>query len=180
MAGSYKLSDSLYSELSLYHNIVDKKLVKQSTPLQWINNGELKTYGLEADLRYRIKAFEAYANYTYTDSKDEQNIGIDEIAEHTFNAGLNYAYNQHWRLDLRGNYVGSRKNPQLIATTQSNEVEPYILLNGQISYLDLNGFDLHLIVKNLLDEAYYHTSNLTVSRFRQPQQTIIAKVAYAF
>lgn len=180
LAGSYQLNNRLYGELSLYHNIIDDKLVKQSTPLKWINSGELKTYGLEVDLRYRRSAFEGYANYTYTNSKDENKVQIDEIAEHAVNIGLNYTYDQHWKFDLRGNYVGSRKNPQLVASTQSYTIEPYMLVNGQISYLDLNGFDLHLIVKNLLDEAYYHTSNLTVSRFRQAQQTVIMKASYAF
>jgi hypothetical protein len=46
--------------------------------------------------------------------------------------------------------------------------------------LDLRGFDFQLIARNLLDEVYYHPSNLEPDRYRQPQRTILAKAAYRF
>lgn len=180
LAGNYKFSNGFYGEFSLYHNLIEQKLVKQTSPdIKWINYGKMKTYGVELDLRYKSGDFEGYTNYTYTDAKDEDGVKIAEITEHTCNVGVNYSYNQHWKFDLRGNYVGSRKNDSSLLEA-SETIDPYVLLNAQVSYLDLNGFDIHLIVKNLLDEEYYHTSNNDVSRYRQPQQTIIGKVTYEF
>ncbi len=167
LAGSYELANNFYTQLSVYHNVIDDQVTEE------------KTYGIELDLRYKSRDFEGYANYTYTDSRDENGRRVAEIAEHTLNAGLNYAYDQHWKFDLRWNYVGSKKNASTLPTANET-IKPYIVFNGQLSYLDLNGFDIHLIAKNLLDEEYYHTSNRSVSRYRQPQQTIIAKVSYAF
>jgi outer membrane receptor for monomeric catechols len=180
IAASYAFNNSLFAESSLFYNHIDNKLKQQGDPQKWVNSGWLNTKGGELSVRYSNGSLDCFANYTYTDSKDEENKRSDEIAMHTFNAGVNYKIDSHYRVNLRTNYVGAKNNPALIPTTGDNRVEPYWLANGQLSYLDFFGADIYLSVANLFDKEYYHTSNRSVTRYRQPQRSVMARAEYHF
>jgi outer membrane cobalamin receptor len=180
--GSYAILKSLSVGGSIYKNLMKDKLIKETTPTvdRWINESELNTFGFELYGNYSLRAVSFFANYTYNDSYDQEDVFIPEISMHTANAGITYAFGSHLNINLRANYIGARKNPSIIPNTGNDIIEDAVILNGCISWLNLKGFDFQLKVNNLLDQEYYHPSNRFEGRYRQPQRTILLKVIYSF
>ena len=197
LAFSYKFTKDLNADLSIYRNNVKGKLTKFSTTeiidsvevtkAWWVNRGELKSYGAELFLQYVFgNNIYSYFNYTFNMSEDEDGEEIPEIANHSANIGILYAFSKNIKFDVRGNYLGKRLNPKTIPATGSDYVDDAFVLNSTLSFLDILSFiniknlDCYLIVKNLLDTEYYHTSHREPERYRQPQRTIMLKAAYSF
>ena len=172
-------SAKLNNSLSAYYNTISGKLVKDSSP-KWVNSGKLETKGIEWILDYTEVDYSLYFNYTYTISQDQDGKSIDEISDHSANAGILYAFNTHWELMFRANYLGKQKNPKVIATTNSDTIDDATVFNTQLSYYDFHQWDIHLQARNLTDEEYYHSSNLGPDRYRQPQQNLMLKAQYRF
>jgi len=93
-------------------------------------------------------------------------------------AGVSYSFGKHLKAGLRANYTGSRRNPQIIPSTQDDLIYSALIFNGSISYNGLKGFDFQLKGTNLLNAKWYHPSNRFAGRFRQPQRTITLMVTY--
>ena len=163
-------------DLSLYKNQIYDKLTQ--TISKWINADQMHTNGLEVNLEYSRDKTQFYLNYSYTDSRYSDGSSVPEIARHGFNAGVGYSVQQNLKLNIRGNYLGRRKNPVYITTTDSNYIDAYFMLNGVISYKPLPRMELQVAVNNLLDACYYHTSNLPPERYRQAQRTFLLKLGY--
>ena len=184
LSNSFYLSKSFTLSASLYKNVLDEAIVKEfvtnNIDFSWINQGRFETEGTEVTVNYSAKKIKLSTNYTYNFSYDEDREVITEIAKHTANAMITYRIFDHFSLNLRANYFGKRKNPQSIATTNSNFVAPALVFNGALSLFDFHKFDAQIIVKNILDTEYYHTSNETIDRYRQPQRTLLIKMAYNF
>ncbi|MFC2130642.1 hypothetical protein ACFLSQ_04350, partial [Bacteroidota bacterium] len=66
----------------------------------------------------------------------------------------------------------------IISSTGSDYIDDAVILNASLVYKNFYGFDLGLIVKNVLDTEYYHTSNNTPQRYRQPQRAILFRIGY--
>ena len=145
---------------------------------RWKNHGRFETEGLEFTSIYSAGKLKLSANYTYNFSYDENREIIAEIAKHTANTNITYRFLDHFRINLRANYFGKRKNPQTISATNSDFVEPALIFNGVLSLMNFHRFDVQLIAKNIFDTEYYHTSNRLVERYRQPQRTILMKLTY--
>ncbi|MFH1196870.1 MAG: TonB-dependent receptor [bacterium] len=175
------LSDNYKVDLIGYRNNLEKAIVKEVTNsgYRWINSGQVKTYGFEMYFRYTSQNIKSSLNYTFTKSTNELDVLIPEISEHCGSASITYSFSKYLKLNLQANYIGKRDNPKLITTTGTKVIDPYLILNAALSLLDYNGFDIQLMVKNLFDTEYYHTSNRESDRYRQPQQTILLSVGYA-
>jgi outer membrane receptor for ferrienterochelin and colicin len=129
-------------------------------------------------IRFTTPKIKSSINYSYSQSFDEQNVFIPEISRHTGNAGITYSFNKYLKLNLRANYTGKRKNPKTITSTDSRYVEPYLVFNGALSFINYNGFRCQLTAKNIFNKEYYHTSNRDPDRYRQPQRTTMLSISY--
>ena len=76
--------------------------------------------------------------------------------------------------------MGKTKNPETISATGSDYIDEALVVHSTLSVLDYKTFDFYLIVKNLLDTEYYHTSNREPDRYRQPQRTVMVAVEHKF
>jgi len=182
---AYNILDNLRAETSIYKNTVTDVLTKNPEGIKWINRGKLKTDGFELTLSYYATKFTSYINYTYNDSRDDDGEWVPEIADHSVNVGILYAFTNKFKLNLSGNYLGERKSPHIIPNTGKDIVDPAFVVNSVLTYSHSHNMDIQLIVKNVLDEEYYHTSNRSdlsylVSRFRQPQRTVLLRLGWHF
>lgn len=180
--GGWSFSDHLRLDLSLYRNRVDNLLTRadEGASWRWINRGAITTDGCEATLEYRRGRVGTYVNYTYTRSEDDGGGQVPEIAPQGANAGIRYAFTPKVSALLRGQYTGPRKNTKVVATTGSDRVAAALVLHATLTVKLPRGFDLQLGANNLLDEVYYHPSNLPPSRYRQPQRAFWLKLGYSF
>jgi len=176
----YQFNKHFNSELALYHNHISNKLIIDDIANRWVNQGGLNTQGAEIVFNYVTDQLSAYLNYTYTDSEDENGTRTTEIAQNTLNIGTTLAVNQHTRINLRANYLGSKQNPDVITTTGSDIIDSAFVFHTTLDYDNYYGWDFQLIVRNLLDEEYYHSSNRPPDRYRQPQRNWLVKAAYTF
>ena len=175
----YQFGSHLYADVSVYLNSISDLLTFNTVQNRWENQGRSETKGLELSIDYTFRKLIAYMNYTFNDSEDEDGDQVPEIARHGANVGLTYTFNNYWNLNVRGNYLGNRKNPQTITATGKDEVDSSFVVHGDIGW-NYNNWDIHITVRNLLDETYYHTSNRPPERYRQPQRGIFFKVQYRF
>ena len=176
LAATCLLREQVNAHLSIYRNFLDEKLTREGN--RWVNGGKLNTTGLEFALEYAGRTLRPFVNYSFTDSEFKGGEAVPEIGKHTANAGVLYSLTRKARLSLSGRYSGKRKNPKPIQSTGSAYVDPAFVLDAALSFLETRGFNFYFIVKNLLDETYYHTSNRPPDRYRQPQRTIMVKAEH--
>ncbi len=182
LALGYSFTEYLRSEVSVYQNTLRNCLAREELgpDWRWINLGRVETTGAEGTLEYRRGKWLGYMNYSYTNSEDQDGAMVPEISRHTANAGFQYAFTDHLNLDLRGQYLGKRKNTHEIGFPGDDWIEDAFVLHGALNFIDIYGFDFQVAVKNILDEKYYHSSDTSVSRYRQPQSTVTVKVTKEF
>lgn len=167
-------------ELTGYYSNLHNSLYKETSgeDYRWINKGEIFISGLEASLSYTVEKLRASVNYTYTDSKDDSGKNVPEISKHSGNALISYYFNNKLNLNIRGNFLGERENNYIITSTNSKIIDPYLILNGAINWSPVKDLSLQLIIKNILNTEYYHTSNRAPERYRQPQRMMMISVGY--
>lgn len=165
-----------------YKNTLANAISKEILPegYRWVNSEKINTNGFEIYFRVATKKLKTSFNYTLTQSYNKAEQFIPEISKHSGNASFTYSLNDFIKINIRANYVGERKNPKTISSTNSNYIEPYLIFHGAISLLNYKGFTVQCIAKNIFNTEYYHTSNRSPDRYRQPQQTIMFSVCYAF
>lgn len=182
LAFSFNVKDKVRIDVVGYRNYMLHSILKELTDTlgnyRWANSGHIDTYGLEFSLRFELWKFKTDLNYTYTQSEDEPGNFVNEISRHTGNVSLTYSINDNFKINLHASYVGKRENPQLISATNSYFVDPYFVLYGAITLLNFKGIAAQISVKNILNSKYYHTSNRTPERYRQPQFTVLFTVGY--
>ncbi len=162
-----------------YNNKLENAITTQyiGDAYRWYNIGEINIRGAEASFGYSSRKIRASLNYTFTNSCSYSDP-IAEISPHCTNAMISYFLNEYFSLNLRAHYVGQRENPKTIQSTGSNFVDAFIVFDGAFSLLNYKNFTSQLVVKNILNQEYYHTSNRDPDRYRQPQRTILLSVAY--
>ncbi len=167
-------------DLAAYRNHMTGVLTKafEGEDWRWINLGEVTVLGLEPSASLQYRWLGAWANYTLQHATDSEGEPLDEIAMHGAHGGLRLAFTDRLVLNLQGDWLGRRSNPQVIPSTGDDVIDPAFLLGGSLSWLDLRGVDLQLIVRNALDVEYFHPSNRDVSRYRQPQRTVLVQAAW--
>jgi|WetSurMetagenome_2_1015567.scaffolds.fasta_scaffold01754_3 outer membrane receptor for ferrienterochelin and colicins len=179
---SYQLNKDLSFGGSLYLNTINDKLTKETGPTvdRWINKDILSTTGFELYGDYCVGNFDIYANYTYNDSHDQADMFIPEISMNTANAGCTYLFRQLFKINLRANYLGNRKNPGVIPATGNDKIGAALIFNGCVSFIGLKNCNLQLKMNNILNQEYYHPSNRFSGRYRQPQRNFTLNVVYSF
>ena len=179
---SYQVTENLLLGSSVYSNQIKDKLTKETigTIDRWVNKNKLTTTGVEVFGNYTIRDLSVYANYTFNDSYDQDEITIPEISKHTANAGIIYSCSPNIKMSFRMNYLGERKNPSVIPSTGNDTIDDALLFHGCISLVDIKGFDLQLKANNIFNAEYYHPSNRFAGRYRQPQQSYALKLTYNF
>lgn len=180
-ATTFSLSDNYKLDVIGYKNRLDDALTREFlvNGYRWVNDGEINTNGLEIFFRYSSKKFKSSINYTFNQSLNENKEFIPEISEHSGNISATYMFFNYFTINLRANYVGKRKNPQIITATNSTTINPYLVFNGALSLVSYKNYTVQLIAKNIFNAKYYHTSNRMPQRYRQPQRTIMVSVGYA-
>lgn len=171
VSAGYKLSKDLYIDAvgyySSYKGVVGTAIVPFGSTTTQQNQaiGALKIIGLQSNLTWKHGNWNVYANYTYTNPKnniikdgkltnDYQKIG--DISKHHVNAGVNYILKEHWNFNLRANWIDKR--PVGAGTTVGGNPGNFpsvLLLNGAISYNELlKGLDVQLICNNITNLEY--------------------------
>ena len=178
---SFSLSNNYMLDIIAYKNILDDAITKEviNNNYRWVNYGEINTNGLEISFRYSTKKLKSSLNYTFNQSYDENKVFIPEISEHCGNASVTYIFNNYINLNLRANYVGERKSPQIITSTGNTIIDPYLIFNGTLTITHYKNLTIQLITKNILNTKYYHPSNRPPDRYRQPQRTMMLSIGYA-
>jgi outer membrane cobalamin receptor len=178
LAASYVFAENFVANLSLYKNNLKGTFTREER--RQTNGPDLETDGFEAALEYAKGKFRPSINYTYNSSIYDNGDMVPEIGKHNMNIGMLIAFTNKIKLDLRGNYVGRRKNVKTIAATGSDSVDDAFVVHSTLSFLNLVGFDIQVICKNLFNTEYYHTSNNPPDRYRQPQRRLMLKGEYHF
>lgn len=179
------LTSSVFENIKIdligYKNNLDKAIVKEVTNAgyKWVNSGAISTQGVELFFRYLSHNVKSSVNYTFTQSYNEFRQSVPEISKHTANASVTYLFNKYFTINLRTNYLGKRENPKLITSTNSKFIDPALIFHGAVTYKFYNSLDVQLIVKNIFNTKYFHTSNRDPDRYRQAQRTIMLSVGYA-
>ncbi|MCO7223149.1 TonB-dependent siderophore receptor [Pleionea sp. CnH1-48] len=80
---------------------------------------------------------------------------IGDLADVKMFAGIHSTLNDHWLLNLRGRYIGSRET---VDTNPLGEIDAYFLLDAHIKRKNLitEGLDVSFSITNLLDRDYDH------------------------
>jgi iron complex outermembrane receptor protein len=183
LAAAWSFSPHLRGELSLYRNRLDDLLTREvagNGGWRWGNAGRLDTDGLEAELEYRKRDLRAFVAYTLTDSTFEDGSQVPEISRHGANAGFSLAMPHGASLSLRGRYLGARTNPKTIPSTGDDRIDRAFVFDGSLSARMAAGVEIRLVVENLLNSVYYHPSDLSPSRYRQPERTLRLQIRHDF
>lgn len=179
-AFTVSIIDQLKLDLIGYKNNLRSAITKEITNdgFRWVNSGQIKTHGIEIYLRYVSKRLNSSFNYTFNQSKNELGVLVPEISKHSGNSSATYLFNEHLKLNFHANYIGERENPKTIVSSNSKYIDPCLIFHGALSFINYKGFDVQLLVKNILNTEYYHTSNRDPSQYRQPQRTLMLSVGY--
>jgi outer membrane receptor for ferrienterochelin and colicins len=179
---SYMIKKNLNIGGSVYFNNIKDKLTKETTATidRWINKDILNTTGIEFYGNYLLGNFDIYANYTFNNSYDQEDMFIPEISMNTANAGFTYSYRQIFKINLRANYLGDRKNPNIIPATGNDKIQDALIFSGCISYLGLKNLNLQFKMNNILNQEYFDPSNRFNGRYRQAQRTFSIISTYNF
>ncbi len=168
----YQFTENLFADLTYYfaqyNGSVEQVPVsfQNRTTLQNQAVGEREIQGLQANLKWNYNNYSLYGNYTFTHPFSRKIIDgelldelerIADIASHQFNMGINALYFNKLNVNLRFNYIGSRKTGEG-TTTPANTIgtfDPVTLLNSAVMYKNLLP---HLSVQvgsnNILDQEY--------------------------
>ena len=179
---SYRLKEIIRLGGSVFNNIIEDKLTKEitATTERWTNNDMLTTTGFELYGDYLAQNLSIYTNYSFNDSRDQDDVFIPEISKHKVNVGFTWSFPDMLLVNLRVNYLGERKNPFIISTTGNDIIDDALVLNGCLSFTGIKRLNLQLKINNILNEKYFHPSNRFDGRYRQPQRTVLMIVSYNF
>ncbi|MBN2805535.1 MAG: TonB-dependent receptor [Prolixibacteraceae bacterium] len=182
IAIKYAFNEHWHSSANLYLNKLHNGIVKEGSgaTYRWTNSGIINTKGLEWTMFFSSQKLEGALNYTYTSSVDESGRQLPEISAHTANAGVTLLLKPSLSWNLRAAFVGERENNRVIASTQTSTIDPFCLLNSALTWKPFQAMTIQLIGRNLLNVEYYHPSNGTPDRYRQPQRMLLLMIAYEF
>ncbi len=201
---AYKFSKNLFADVvafySSYSNVagvVSGLELPDGKSQQYRGIGALNIFGIQSTLTYKVKNYQFFANYTYTNPQNnildngdltDEYIRIADIAEHKANMGVNARYFKKLNINLRVNMIG-RKPVGENTTVPANpgDFPPIYLLDGTIGYFNIiKGLNIQLIVNNILDLEHFdpgiRSANVSTYAYRipQPGRTITLRIFYNF
>ena len=169
---AYRFTKNIYADLVYYNShfngVVGTGIVKLPDGTTTGQNqaiGALKIQGLQSNLTVKLNQYSIYANFTYTDPKNNvlkngvltntyQRIG--DIASFHFNTGVSANYFNHLNVNLRMNYVDKRPvGSGTSVSANPGNFPAFVLFNGSLMYKELfPGLNAQLIANNLFDLRY--------------------------
>ncbi len=182
ISNTYYFTENFKTELQVYYNNLYNAIVKEfnadNSAFYWGNKGNSITKGVELSSKLVKNNFNFFGSYTNTLSEDNDGQEMAEIAPHTGILGINYSFMKHVNMGLKTFYFGKRKNPKIIQATNSEYIDPAVVVDFNVSVLNYKNKNIQFLVKNLTNTKYYHTSNLIPDRIRQPQRSFLFKLTY--
>lgn len=172
--------DNLNIDMVVYSNILENSINREivGNSYRWVNRGKINVKGMELFLRYETGNINSSVGYTLNNSEDAFGNHIDEISRHSGNGSVIYSFSDKVKMNIRASYIGKRNNPVVVSAINSRELGPYLIFNGTLSLLDIKGMNIRLISTNIFNSEYYHTSNRSPQRYRQPQRMLLVSLGY--
>ncbi|TPH03808.1 TonB-dependent receptor [Haemophilus haemolyticus] len=118
--------------------------------------GTTKIKGMEVVYNGKItKDLTAYANYTYTQTKNSTGIELERRPKHSANAGLAYQITEKLSSDVNVSYVGKRLDTYW-GTWPSKRVEmpSYTLANLGVNYKVVDSLTIYANLNNVFNKKY--------------------------
>jgi outer membrane receptor for ferrienterochelin and colicins len=188
---SDKISDAFMADIDFYYSNVKNVVstVQANHLLQNENIGEFKVKGIQSNLYFKSpnKKWQASVNYTYTDPNQTKGIDpefgtlidttlrIADIATHKMNAIVNFIFLKNFNINLRANYVSSKKTGPgtNLPLNHFGTFDKYITGNMVISAQNLvEGTSIQLICNNIFDKVYYSPGIRSAGGVRYPDSIL--------
>ncbi|OOF54587.1 TonB-dependent receptor plug domain-containing protein [Rodentibacter genomosp. 2] len=123
-------------------------------------DGTTKIKGVEIAYNGKLTEYlTAYANYTYTQTKNSQGISLIRRPKHTANAGLAYQVTKKLGTDVNISYVGKRTDNYYgptpsYASYSGVKMPSYTLVNIGTNYQLTKNVNVYINLNNLFDKKY--------------------------
>ena len=155
--------------------------------------GELEISGAEATFGWRRGARQLDANLTYTDPRvvdpGHGDPRVADIARLSANLIAGSRFGEHWRADLRLNWVGERETgPGTSVANPEGPVPSHLVAGATLSFTHpvLRGGRLQLLVNNLFDARYDDPGiggadgAVVAARLPQAPRSVFLRLGYDF
>ena len=119
--------------------------------------GKSKVKGVEIAYNSKITdALSAYANYTYTQTRDSKGAELARRPKHLANAGLAYQITEKLGADMNVSYTGKRMDTYYSPTYSTHKVKlpSYTLANLGVNYKVADGLTIYANLNNVFNKKY--------------------------
>ena len=119
--------------------------------------GKSKVKGVEIAYNSKITdALSAYANYTYTQTRDSKGAELARRPKHLANAGLAYQITEKLGADMNVSYTGKRMDTYYSPTYSTHKVKlpSYTLANLGVNYKVTDGLTVYANLNNVFNKKY--------------------------
>ncbi|MGQ0286343.1 TonB-dependent receptor plug domain-containing protein [Pasteurellaceae bacterium 22721_9_1] len=124
-------------------------------------DGKTKIKGVELAYNGKLNdVLTAYANYTYTNTKDSKGVSLVRRAKHTANLGLAYQVTEQFGTNVNLAYVGKRADTHFDEVTYAAsrvKLPSYTLVNLGANYQITKNLNVYANLNNLFNKKYEHT-----------------------
>ncbi|MES2004849.1 MAG: TonB-dependent receptor plug domain-containing protein [Bacteroidota bacterium] len=183
LSASNIFSKSVTADITAYQSYVKDVVGVRQLPGGLSTNdnlGRFSIFGIQSNITYRKKSFNAYMNYAFTkgrqtrDDKGDANLVVGDIASHTVNAGAYYEPIKYLGINLRANYISSQPvGPGTTVPANTMTFPPYVVAFATISIKNLaKGVTLQTICNNLFDKFYYNPGVKAADGVENPTQIL--------
>jgi len=198
-SASRKIGKYITADVDFYESLINDVVgVKTLSPTssQNQNLGKFKIFGIQANATYARKNLSLTANYTYTKpkqttddtGKEDVDLTVADIADHHVNVIANYIFFKKLNINVRGNYVGTKRAGigTTVAANPETTFPAYAIVNAAIGYEVIKGASIQLVCNNALDKIYFNPAGRaadgvsTPSSLLQPGRNFFIKLNYEF
>jgi hypothetical protein len=144
------------------------------------NIGNFNIFGIQHNLNYTNNNFKATFNYTYCDPKQTKselglvNNTVADISDNHFNLILNYLLLKHININLRTNYVGTKKvGPNTTVVSNPEVFNPYTISNLTVGLFNvIKNTKISIVCNNLFDKTYYNPGPRVADGITNPTKVL--------
>lgn len=176
-----RTANALSGRITYFHNELDNLLGVPPGENQTKNFGSTEVDGVEVEGRYDFGGGSyLLANYTFTDSKDEEDMRFADLPRHRGNVTANWSINKHFNLNVN-TYLQSEA-PRLSGDTRDS-MAGYAVVNTTLLATDIReNLDLQFSVYNIFDRGYtYPAPHDTVQGdYPAPGRSFLIGTEYSF
>jgi len=119
--------------------------------------GKSKVKGVEVAYNGKVTdALTAYANYTYTQTRDSNGAELARRPKHLANAGLAYQITEKFGADVNVSYTGKRMDTYYSPTYSTHKVKlpSYTLANLGVNYKVADSLTIYANLNNVFNKKY--------------------------